>query len=576
MTSAGWLQIALFTAIVGLLTRPLGGYLARVYAGERTLARLLFWPIEEALYRLAGVRPEVEQTWLGYAVSFVVFHALGIVTLYALLRLQAFLPLNPQELTGVAPDLALNTAVSFVTNTSWQSYGGETTLSYASQMAGITVQSFLSVAAGMAVAIALIRGFARRRSATIGNFWVDLTRGTLYVLLPICVVAALVLAANGVPQTLAPSAVVATLEGGLQVIARGPVATQEAIKLLSGDGGGFFNANSAHPFENPTPLTNLVEMVLIFALGAALTNCFGRMVGSERQGWILLGVMAILFGLGVSGLYSSEASGNPALAALNAGQTTSSPPQPAGNMEGKEVRFGIAGSALFADVSTASSDGAVNAMHDSFMPLSGGILLANMMVDEVIVGAPGSGLFGMLLFSITAVFLAGLMIGRTPEFVGKKIGSSEIKMTILALISVPAATLGLTAIACVVEPGLAALGNAGPHGYSEILYAYTSAAATNGSAFAGLSANSRFYNLTLALGMFMGRFLVIVPVLAVAGSLAAQPIIPRSNGTLPTDRALFVCFLLGVIVIVGGLTYLPALALGPIIENLQMLGGTLY
>jgi K+-transporting ATPase ATPase A chain len=573
MTSAGWLQIALFTAMVGLLTRPLGGYLARVYAGERTLLRPLLGPIEAALYRLAGVRPKVEQSWLGYAVSLLVFHAVGIIALYALLRLQSLLPLNPQDLTGVSPDLALNTAVSFVTNTSWQSYSGETTLSYASQMIGITVQSFLSAAAGMAVAIALIRGFSRRRSATIGNFWVDLTRGTLYVLLPICVVAALFLVADGVPQTLAPSAAVTTLEGGTQAIVRGPVATQETIKLLSGDGGGFFNANSAHPFENPTPLTNLVEMVLIFELGAALTNCFGRMVGSERQGWILLCVMAILFGLGVSGVYLAEAGDNPAIAAVNAGQTTS---QPGGTMEGKEVRFGIAGSALFADVSTASSDGAVNAMHDSFLPLSGGILLANMMVDEVIVGGPGSGLFGMLLFCIVAVFLAGLMIGRTPEFVGKKIGSSEIKMAILALISVPAATLGLTAIACVVEPGLAALGNAGPHGYSEILYAYTSAAATNGSAFAGLSANSPFYNLTLALGMFMGRFLVIVPVLAVAGSLAAQPIIPRSNGTLPTDGALFLCFLLGVIVIVGGLTYLPALALGPIIEHLQLLGGALY
>jgi K+-transporting ATPase ATPase A chain len=573
MTSAGWLQIALFTAMVGLLTRPLGGYLARVYAGERTLLRPLLGPIEAALYRLAGVRPKVEQSWLGYAVSLLVFHAVGIIALYALLRLQSLLPLNPQDLTGVSPDLALNTAVSFVTNTSWQSYSGETTLSYASQMIGITVQSCLSAAAGMAVAIALIRGFSRRRSATIGNFWVDLTRGTLYVLLPICVVAALFLVADGVPQTLAPSAAVTTLEGGTQAIVRGPVATQETIKLLSGDGGGFFNANSAHPFENPTPLTNLVEMVLIFALGAALTNCFGRMVGSERQGWILLCVMAILFGLGVSGVYLAEAGDNPAIAAVNAGQTTS---QPGGTMEGKEVRFGIAGSALFADVSTASSDGAVNAMHDSFLPLSGGILLANMMVDEVIVGGPGSGLFGMLLFCIVAVFLAGLMIGRTPEFVGKKIGSSEIKMAILALISVPAATLGLTAIACVVEPGLAALGNAGPHGYSEILYAYTSAAATNGSAFAGLSANSPFYNLTLALGMFMGRFLVIVPVLAVAGSLAAQPIIPRSNGTLPTDGALFLCFLLGVIVIVGGLTYLPALALGPIIEHLQLLGGALY
>jgi K+-transporting ATPase ATPase A chain len=571
----GWLQIALFTAIIGLLTRPLGGYLTRVYAGEPTFLQPLLRPVEAVLYRVAGIKPEVEHGWYRYAFSFLLFHAVGIIALYALLRLQSVLPLNPQDMAAVSPDLALNTAVSFVTNTSWQSYGGETTLSYASQIAGITVQSFLSAASGTAVAIALIRGFARRRAATIGNFWVDLTRGTLYVLLPICIVAAFFLVAEGVPQTLAPSTEATTLEDGLQIIARGPVATQEAIKLLSGDGGGFFNANSAHPFENPTPVTNLLELVLIFALGAALTNCFGRMVGSERQGWVLLCVMAILFGAGVGGLYSSEASGNPTLAILNAGETANSQ-QPGGNMEGKEVRFGIAGSALFANVSTASSDGAVNAMHDSFLPLSGGILLANMMVDEVIIGAPGSGLFGMLLFCIVAVFLAGLMIGRTPEYVGKKIGSSEVKMTILALIAVPAATLGLTAIACVIEPGLAGLGNAGPHGYSEILYAYTSAAATNGSAFAGLNANSPFYNLTLALAMFIGRFLVVIPVLAVAGSLAAQPIIPRSNGTLTTDRALFVCFLLGTIIIVGGLTYLPALALGPIIENLQMLGGTLY
>ncbi len=421
MTVTGWLQIALFAAIVGALTRPLGGYLARVYAGERTPLRPLIAPVETALYRLAGIKPQTEQSWYGYAISFLVFHAAGIIALYGLLRLQSVLPLNPQAMTTVAPDLALNTAVSFVTNTSWQSYGGETTLSYLSQMAGITVQSFLSAASGMAVAIALIRGFARRRAATIGNFWVDLTRGTLYVLLPICIVAALFLIAEGVPQTLAPSAEVTTLDGALQVIARGPVATQEAIKPLSGDGGGFFNANSAHPFENPTPLTNLAELVLIFALGAALTNCFGRMIGSERQGWILLCVMAILFGLGVSGLYSVESGANPALAAMNVDQTLGLQ-QPGGNMEGKEVRFGIAGSALFAEVSTASSDGAVNSMHDSFLPLSGGILLANMMVDEVIVGAPGSGLFGMLLFCIIAVFLAGLMIGRTPEYVGNKIG----------------------------------------------------------------------------------------------------------------------------------------------------------
>jgi len=571
MTAFGWVEIGLFTALVGLLTRPLGGYLARVYAGERTLLQPLIGPIEATIYRIAGIDPALEQSWYRYAVSLLVFHAFGIIALYGLLRLQSGLPLNPQELPAVAPDLALNTAVSFVTNTSWQSYSGETTLSYASQMAGITVQSFLSAASGIAVVIALIRGFARRRAATVGNFWVDLTRGTFYILLPICILAAIFLVAEGVPQTLAPAATASTLEGSTQVIARGPVATQEAIKLLSGDGGGFFNANSAHPFENPTALTNLLEAVLIFALGAALTNCFGRMVGSERQGWVLLSVMAILFGLGVGGLYLSESGGNPALA-----DQPESSQLMGGNMEGKEVRFGIAGSALFADVSTASSDGAVDAMHDSFLPLSGGILLGNMMVDEVIVGAPGSGLYGMLLFCIVTVFLAGLMIGRTPEYIGKKIGAPEIKMTILALICIPAATLGLTAVACVVEPGLAALGNAGPHGYSEILYAYTSAAATNGSALAGLNANSPFYNVTLALAMFVGRFLVIVPVLAVAASLAAQPIIPSSAGTLPTDGSLYVGFLLGVIVIVGGLTYLPALALGPVIEHLQLIGGNLY
>jgi len=571
MTEFGWLEIALFSVLIGLLTRPLGGYLARVYAGERTLLQPLIDPIEATIYRIAGIDPAREQSWYRYAVSLLVFHAFGIMALYGLLRLQSGLPFNPHELPAVAPDLALNTAVSFVTNTSWQSYSGETTLSYASQMAGTTVQSFLSAASGIAVVIALIRGFARRRAATIGNFWVDLTRGTPYVLLPICILAALLLIAEGVPQTLAAAATASALDGGIQVIARGPVASQEAIKLLSGDGGGFFNANSAHPFENPTALTNLLEAVLIFALGAALTNCFGRMVGSERQGWVLLSVMAILFGLGVGGLYLSEAAGNPALV-----DRPESSQLMGGNMEGKEVRFGIAGSALFADVSTASSDGAVDAMHDSFLPLSGGILLGNMMVDEVIVGAPGSGLYGMLLFCIVTVFLAGLMIGRTPEYVGKKIGAPEIKMAILALICVPAATLGLTAVACVVESGLAALGNTGPHGYSEILYAYTSAAATNGSAFAGLNANSPFYNLTLALAMFVGRFLVIIPVLAVAGSLAAQQAIPSTAGTLPTGGGLYVGFLLGVIVIVGGLTYLPALALGPIIEHLQLLGGTLY
>jgi potassium-transporting ATPase potassium-binding subunit len=573
MTLIGWLQIALFAVVIGALTRPLGGYLTRVYAGDKTFLHLLLGPVEKALYRLGGIKAEAEQSWLQYTVSFLLFHAIAIISLYTLLRLQSVLPLNPDDWPSVPPDLALNTAVSFVTNTSWQSYSGETTLSYLSQMGGIAVHSFLSAASGMAVAIAFIRGFARRRSSTIGNYWVDLTRGALYVLLPICVVAAFFLVSQGVPQTLAPAAVATTLDGAIQTIARGPVASQEAIKLLSGDGGGFFNANSAHPFEDPTALTNLVELLLIFALGAGLTNCFGRMIGSERQGWALLSVMAILFGLGVAGVYALEAAGNPAIHSLQTAEKFDAQ-NAKGNLEGKEVRFGIAGSALFADVSTASSDGAVNSMHDSFMPLSGGILFANMMVDEVIVGAPGSGLFGMLLFCIVAVFLAGLMIGRTPEYVGKKIGSPEVKMAILALIAVPLATLGLTAIAS-IGPGLAGLGNAGPHGFSEMLYAYASAAATNGSAFAGLNANSPFYNLSLALGMFVGRFFVVVPVLAIAGSLAAQPIIPRSTGTLPTDGALFVGFLFGVIIIVGGLTYLPALALGPIVEDFQLLAGIL-
>jgi potassium-transporting ATPase potassium-binding subunit len=568
MTTLGWLQIAVFAAVVGCLTRPIGGYLARVYNSERTLLQPLLGPIETTIYRLGGIDTEVEQSWYAYAISFLAFHALGIIVLFALLRMQPFLPFNSPDLPPASPDLALNTAVSFVTNTSWQSYGGETALTYLSQMAGITVQSFLSAASGIAVVVALIRGFARRQAATVGNFWVDLTRGTLYVLLPICVIAAVLLIAEGVPQTLLGPVSATTLENGTQIIARGPVATQEAIKLLSGDGGGFFNANSAHPYENPTPLSNIIEVTLIFMLGAALTNCFGRMIGSERHGWVLLFVMAILFGLGTTALYGFEAGGNPALTLLHGAF--------GGNMEGKEVRFGIAGSALFADVSTASSDGAVNSMHDSFLPLSGGILLANMMVDEVIVGAPGSGLYGMLLFCIVAVFLGGLMIGRTPEYVGKKIRSTEIKMATIALLWVPAAALGLTAVACVTEAGLAGLGNPGPHGYSEILYAYTSGAATNGSAFAGLNANSPFYNLTLALAMFVGRFLVIIPVLAVAGSLASQQIVPRSAGTLPTDGGLFVCFLLGTIVIVGGLTYLPALALGPIIESLQLSSGTLF
>jgi K+-transporting ATPase ATPase A chain len=569
MTVYGWLQILLFAVLMAASAKPLGGYLERVLAGGRTALSGLLGPVESALYRLAGVERTAEQTWLAYAGALLTFNLVGFVLLYALQRVQDLLPLNPEHLGPVAPDLALNTAISFGTNTSWQSYAGETTLGPFTQMTGITVQSFLSAATGIAVAMALVRGFARRRSGTVGNFWVDLTRVTLYVLLPICIVCSLLFVWQGVPQTLAGYADVTTLEGAKQVVARGPVASQLAIKMLSSDGGGYFNANSAHPFENPTPLTNLVEMMLIFVIGVALTNTFGRMVRDQRQGWALLTAMAVLFAAGVAMVYAAEAQSNPLFAALGIDQTNSAM-QAGGNMEGKEVRFGIAGSSLFATVTTDSSSGAVNSMHDSFMPLGGAVLMVNMMLDEVIVGGVGSGLYGILLFCIVTVFVAGLMIGRTPEYVGKKIESTEVKMTMLALLCVPAATLGLTAAAVVIEPGLAGLANAGPHGFSEILYAYASAAATNGSAFAGLSANTPFYNLTLSVAMFIGRFFVIIPVLAIAGTLAAKRIVPSSAGTLPTGGSLFVGFLLGVILIVGGLTFFPAVVLGPVAEHLAI------
>jgi potassium-transporting ATPase potassium-binding subunit len=569
MTYIGLAQIAVFTALIAGLTKPFGFYMARVFVGERTVLRPVMGPIEKALYRIAGVDPAREQSWLDYAFSFLAFNLFGILALYALQRLQLLLPFNPQGMAGVSPDLSLNTAISFTTNTSWQSYAGETTLSNFSQMTGITVQSFLSAASGIAVAIALIRGFARSRALTIGNFWADMVRATLYVLLPICILASLFLVWQGVPQTLEGPVDAAALEGGKQLIARGPVASQIAIKMLSSDGGGFFNANSAHPFENPTALSNLIEMALIFLIGAALTNAFGHMIGDQRQGWALLAVMGILFLGGTLCVYDLESGGNPSLihGALD---------QAGGNMEGKEVRFGAAASSLFATVTTDSSSGAVNAMHDSFMPLSGGLLMANMMVDEVIVGGVGSGLFGMLLFCIVTVFLGGLMVGRTPEYVGKKIQADEVKMTMLALLCVPGTILLLASVASSIAPGLAGIANPGPHGFSEILYAYTSAAATNGSAFAGLNANTLFYNLTLALAMFFGRFLVVIPVLAIAGSLAAKPITPSSAGTLPTTGVLFIALLTGVIVIVGGLTFLPALTLGPVAEHFAMTAGLLF
>jgi potassium-transporting ATPase potassium-binding subunit len=575
MTALGWLQILLFAAAIIVLVAPLGGYMTRVFAGERVFLSGVLQPLERGICRLAGADMGPEQGWLAYALSLVVFNLAGTILLYLLQRLQDLLPLNPQHLVAVYPDLALNTAVSFVTNTSWQSYAGEGTLSYLTQMAGIAVQMFLSAATGIAVAVALTRGFARQRADTIGNFWVDLTRAVLYVLLPLALVSALFFAWQGVPQTLAGSVSAATLDGGAQTIARGPVASQLAIKMLSSDGGGFFNANSAHPFENPTPLSNPVEMLAIFLIGAALTNTFGRMIGNQRQGWALLATMGLLFAAGVAMVYAAEAQANPLLQPLGI-DWLPGPLQAGGNMEGKEVRFGIAGSSLFAAVSTASSSGAVNAMHDSFSPLGGAVLLTNMMLDEVIIGGVGSGLYSILLFCIVSVFLAGLMIGRTPEFIGKKIEPAEIKITMLAILTVPALIVSLAAVASVVPSGLAGLGNSGPHGFSEILYAYTSAANTNGSAFAGLNANTPFYNLTLALAMFGGRFFVIVPVLAVAGSLAAKPAAPRSAATLPTDGGLFVGVLVGVILIVGGLTYLPALSLGPIAEHFAMQAGVTY
>jgi K+-transporting ATPase ATPase A chain len=551
------------------MVRPLGGYMHRVFSGEATILSPLLRPVEAMFYRLAGVRPDEEQHWYRYAQAFLAYHLPGMLLLYLLLRLQDRLPLNPAAQPAVPADLALNTTISFATNTSWQSYGGETTLGHLAQMAGIAVQSFLSAAAGITVALALTRGFARRGTTTIGNFWADSTRATLYVLLPICVLAALVFAWQGAPQTFSAPIAATTLEGANQAISLGPVASQEAIKLLSGDGGGFFNAQSAHPFENPTALTNLLGMLLMPLLGAALTNCFGRMVGDERQGWALLAAMLVLLLVGAASVQSFEANGNPLLTRTGLDQSL-------GNLEGKEVRLGVAGSALFSELGTVTSSGAVNAMHDSYTPLGGMVLLGNMMLDEVIVGGPGSGLFGMLLFAVVAVFIAGLMIGRTPEYLGNKIESREVKLTMLALLVVPAALLIPAAVAVVLPAGLTALGNSGPHGFTEVLYAYASAVNTNGSAFGGLSANTPFYNLTLALSMAVGRFLVIVPVLALAGSLATRRRVEASHGTLPTTGGLWVGLLVGVIVIVGGLTYLPALAIGPVAEHMAMLRGATF
>ena len=569
MTINGWAQIALFCGLVLLLTRPLGGYLNNVLAGRRTLLSPVLLPVERGFYRLAGIDPAEEQSWWIYARAMVVFHIVGFAFLYLLLRLQDLLPLNPQGMSAVPPDLAGNTAVSFLTNTNWQSYGGETTMSYLSQMAGLSVQNFLSAATGIALAVALVRGFARTETKGIGNFWADMVRATLYVLLPFCLLLTIFYVWQGVPQNLSGYVEATTLEGAKQTIAQGPVASQLAIKMLGTNGGGFFNANSAHPYENPTALSNLVQMLSIFVIGAAFTNLFGRAVGDERQGWAILAAMSVLFLVGVAVCYWAEAGGNPLLGALGVDNA-------AGNMEGKEVRFGASLSALFAVITTAASCGAVNAMLDSFMPLGGMIPLINMLLGEIIIGGVGAGLYGMLLFAILAIFLAGLMVGRTPEYVGKKIEAREVKFTMLAILCAPLAILGFTALASVVPAGLAGPANAGPHGFSEIFYAYTSAAANNGSAFGGLTANTVFYNGTLAVAMMVGRFAIIIPMLAVAGSLAGKRKSAASVGTFPTHGPLFVGLLVGAVLIVGGLTFLPALALGPIAEHFALLAGSLF
>ena len=559
MTFIGWLQIILYCAIIIALTKPVGGYMTRVFNGEHTFLSPVLRPVETGIYYISGVDERREQHWLTYTVAMLLFHVGGFLIIYGLMRLQGVLPFNPAGQTAVAEDLSFNTAISFITNTNWQNYGGESTLSYLVQMVGLTHQNFLSAATGIVLAVALIRGFARASMRTVGNFWVDVVRCTLYVLLPICVVFTLFLVWQGIPQTLGNYVEATTLEGAKQTIAVGPVASQVAIKMLGTNGGGFFNANAAHPFENPTALSNFVQMLSIFVLGAALTNVFGRMVGNQRQGWAILAVMGVLFVAGVAVCYWAEASGTSTLQAL--GLT-------GGNMEGKEVRFGIFGSSLFAVITTAASCGAVNAMHDSFTALGGMIPLINMQLGEIIIGGVGAGLYGMLLFVVLAIFVAGLMVGRTPEYVGKKIEAREVKMAMLAILVLPLMYLGWTAVAVVYPTAVASMANAGPHGFSEVLYAFTSQTANNGSAFGGLTGNIFFYNLTGASAMFVGRFFMIIPAMAIAGSLAGKKSIPPSAGTFPTTGGLFVGLVVGVILIIGGLTFFPALALGPIVEHL--------
>jgi K+-transporting ATPase ATPase A chain len=566
MTLQGWFLILLFVGILLALTKPMGLWLHALYEGRRTPLHGVLGPVERGFYKLAGIDPDAEQGWRRYALHMLVFNVALLVLTYAVLRLQGVLPANPQGLAGLSPDLAFNTAVSFTTNTNWQSYGGESTMSNLSQMLGLTIHNFLSAATGIALAFALFRGFARREAKAIGNFWADVTRITLYLLLPVCILYTMFLIASGVPQTMAGAVDVSTLEGARQSILLGPVASQEAIKMLGTNGGGFFNANSAHPFENPTALTNLVQMLSIFVIGFGLTWTFGKAVGNTRQGWAILSAMLMLFLAGVTVTYWQEAAGNPMLHQLGVA---------GGNMEGKEVRFGIAASALFSVVTTAASCGAVNSMHDSFTALGGMIPLFNMQLGEVVIGGVGAGIYGFLLFAILAVFVAGLMVGRTPEYVGKKIESREVKLAVLAIAVLPLVILGFTALSSVLQQGLAGPLNKGPHGFSEILYAFTSAVGNNGSAFAGLTANTPYYNGLLGVAMWFGRFFVIVPMLAIAGSLAAKKYTPESAGSFPTTGGLWVGLLVGIILILGGLTFLPSLALGPIADHLGMIRGQL-
>ena len=569
MTIAGWLQIALVLGAVIAAAWPLGHFMANVFQGRRTALTPLVAPVEQALFRLSGIDPKSQQSWLGYTLAMLALNAAGFLLIYALMRLQHLLPLNPQGFGPVAPDLAFNTAVSFVTNTNWQAYGGETTMSHLTQMAGLTVQNFMSGATGIALAIAITRAFASNGVATLGNFWVDLTRAVLYVLLPLSVLLAIAFALTGVPQTLSGSVDAATLDGVKQTIALGPVASQEAIKQLGTNGGGFFNANAAHPFENPNAWSNVLSIWSMLLIATALTFTFGRMVGDMRQGLALLAVMYLLLLAGVATIYGAETAGNPLLAREGVAIL-------GGNMEGKEVRFGQAMTALYVAVTTGLSCGAVNAMHNSLTPLGGLVPLFLIQLGEILPGGVGSGLYGILVMAILTVFIAGLMVGRTPEYLGKKIGAREMKLAMLAVLVLPVFILGFTAAAVMLPKALESLANAGPRGLTEVLYAYSSATGNNGSAFAGLNANTPWYNTTLGLSMLFGRFAYVIPVMAIAGSIAAKRKTAASSGTFPTHGVLFAGLLAGVILILGGLQYFPALALGPIVEHVLMHAGKLF